>query len=367
MHAVPWRFRLRLGRGHAVLAAIWLLGLTSLAAVLVLQGRLDERRRAQIAVSSLRVQVSGLPKMALGLNGPHTRAQVQADLEAAERRIAATARSLDRLGGNHRDSQLIVREERPLFAVLTRANTIARSGRLRTATVTLGLALLPGAPGYRLNRTFDTISAKYDREAASARKLADVGTVFAIVLLLLAFSVVISRASKLAREKQLLLEQSRHDALTDELTGLANRRKLFADLDGLLAHPGAEPALLGILDLDGFKAYNDRLGHPAGDALLARMGRNLKAAVEAGGAAYRMGGDEFCVIAHGAGAEAILERARTTLADNSLGISCSLGSAVIHVDASTAGDLLRQADQRLYEDKRASRAQRPSEAQVFAA
>ena len=51
-----------------------------------------------------------------------------------------------------------------------------------------------------------------------------------------------------------------------------------------------------MFDLDGFKAYNDTFGHPAGDALLARCGRRLAAAVDRHGSAYRIGGDEFCVI-----------------------------------------------------------------------
>ncbi len=157
----------------------------------------------------------------------------------------------------------------------------------------------------------------------------------------------------------MLLEQSRQDALTDELTGLWNRRKLFADLDELLSRPSEEPAVLGVLDLDGFKAYNDRFGHPAGDTLLARMGRGLKAAVEEAGAAYRLGGDEFCVIASGENADSILEIARATLVErvDRLRISCSLGSARIAA-GSTADELLRDADERLYEEKRSSPASR---------
>ena len=343
------------------MTAIWLLGLASLASVLVLQERLDQRRRAQIAVASLRTQVSTLPKLALGLNGSRSREEVQAELTSAERQIAVTAGSLDRLSGNRSDSRLIMREAQALFPLLARANAVASSGHLRAATLSLGLALLPGAAGYRLNATFDTIGARYGHEASSARTLADIGSVFAIVLLLLAFTTVLGRASRLARENHVLLEQSRRDALTDELTGLSNRRKLFADLEELLGRPGsAEPAVLGVLDLDGFKAYNDRFGHPAGDALLARMGRALRSAVEGGGGAYRMGGDEFCVIARGADAGAVLERARLTLAERAggLSISCSLGSTPVAADGSTADELLRRADERLYEDKRASRAVR---------
>jgi len=355
--------KLSLRREHLVVGVIWLLGLASLASILVLQGRLDQRRRAQLAVSSLRVQVGMLPKLALDLNGGLTQAQVQAELDSARQQIMTTAASLDSLSGNRSDSRLIRRDARPLFTLLTRANAVASAGHLRAATVQLGLALLPGAPGYRLNEAFDAVGVKYGREASSARRLADAGTVSAIVLLLVAFSIVLRRGSRLAREKHLLLEQSRLDALTDELTGLSNRRKLFADLELLMESKDAETAVIAVLDLDGFKAYNDRFGHPAGDALLARIGRELGAAVGGGGTAYRMGGDEFCVIARGAGAEATLDRARAALTERDApGISCSLGSARVRADGSNADELLRKADERLYDDKRLSRGER-----IFAA
>src|ERR1700748_3219663 len=71
------------------------------------------------------------------------------------------------------------------------------------------------------------------------------------------------------------LARSRSDSLTDTLTGLGNRRKLLEDLDLTLLDPH-ESRLLVVLDLDGFKAYNDLYGHPAGDALLARLGRRIE-------------------------------------------------------------------------------------------
>ncbi len=74
----------------------------------------------------------------------------------------------------------------------------------------------------------------------------------------------------------------REQALTDALTRLGNRRKLAADLEERLAAATAsEPLVLMMFDLDGFKSYNDTFGHLAGDALLARLGRKLAAAVSA--------------------------------------------------------------------------------------
>jgi diguanylate cyclase (GGDEF)-like protein len=353
----------RLRREHLVLTAIWLLGLAALASVLMLQSRLDQRRQAQFTVASLQKQISMLPKLALGLNGNPSRDEVQAELGAAEQQIAETAGRLDGLAGNRTDSRVILSETRLLFPLLARANAIARSGHLRIATVTLGLLLLPGQPGYQLNATFDTILERYGHEASDARRLADIGSTLAIVLLLVAFSLTLWRASRLAREKHILLEQSRRDALTDELTGLANRRSLFADLDELLAQPLEERAVLGVLDLDGFKAYNDEFGHPAGDALLARMGGALCTAVDGNGVAYRLGGDEFCVIARGPDADRVLELARAVLSVRMAGvfITCSLGAACIGEDGSTADGLIHTADERLYRDKRSSRGDRETQ------
>jgi Diguanylate cyclase, GGDEF domain len=91
---------------------------------------------------------------------------------------------------------------------------------------------------------------------------------------------------------------------TDPLTGLFNRGKLIYDLDRLLSSDRPSPHLVTILDLDGFKAYNDAFGHPAGDALLIRLGHQLDAAVGEGGRAYRMGGDEFAMLIPGDAARA---------------------------------------------------------------
>ena len=106
-------------------------------------------------------------------------------------------------------------------------------------------------------------------------------------LLLLGFAVANLRSSQ---------RELREAALTDPLTGLPNRRSLVHDLERNGARPD-RPCVLMLFDLDGFKAYNDGFGHPAGDALLTRLGRKLHGAIKEEGSAYRMGGDEFCVLA----------------------------------------------------------------------
>jgi diguanylate cyclase (GGDEF)-like protein len=143
-------------------------------------------------------------------------------------------------------------------------------------------------------------------------------------------------------------------ATTDVLTGIGNRRRLLADLDTALTT--RSPTVLALFDLDGFKAYNDSFGHPAGDALLRKLAANLSAAVDGRGAAYRMGGDEFCILASG-GAEAVVRDAAAALNDRgeAFTIGVSSGSIAIPAEASTSEDALRGADRRMYAQKASGR------------
>jgi diguanylate cyclase (GGDEF)-like protein len=160
----------------------------------------------------------------------------------------------------------------------------------------------------------------------------------------------------LARENERLLAASREEANTDVLTGLRNRRALMRDL-GLAAAqlaPGQE-LVLALYDLDGFKQYNDTFGHPAGDALLSRLADHLRQAVGHCATAYRMGGDEFCVLARASGGAAAEIAARAAAALDEKGaafaISCSYGIACLPTDATTAEQALRLADQHMYDHK----------------
>ena len=157
-----------------------------------------------------------------------------------------------------------------------------------------------------------------------------------------------------------MLRKSRLEAATDPLTGLANRRQLAIDLDGVLSAPNGEAsALLVLFDLNGFKLYNDTFGHPAGDDLLKRLGRRLGDRIEGRGKAYRMGGDEFCalveletgtpevLVAHLA--DGLYERGEA------FSIDCSYGTAVLPAEAHTPEAALRTVDQRMYAQKQGGR------------
>jgi diguanylate cyclase (GGDEF)-like protein len=150
------------------------------------------------------------------------------------------------------------------------------------------------------------------------------------------------------------LAGSRSDSLTDTLTGLGNRRRLLEDLDDALADPH-DARLLVVLDLDGFKAYNDVYGHPAGDALLARLGRRIEAALPDGARAYRLGGDEFCALVadRGRNYDAIVEAVARSLSDSGDGVTASHGMIAIPREADSPERALQLADRRLYADKSA--------------
>ena len=177
----------------------------------------------------------------------------------------------------------------------------------------------------------------------------------ALILAMATLAAVIVRMALTFRENVKLLNSSRREAMTDALTGLGNRRKLMHDLEHevSLATDDSPRGLL-LFDLDGFKQYNDRFGHPLGDALLARLGRRLAAAAKHG-SAYRLGGDEFCVIAHGSGADImdITERSKAALSEQGEGfhIESSCGVAMIPGDASDIRVALHVADERLYTQK----------------
>ncbi len=143
-------------------------------------------------------------------------------------------------------------------------------------------------------------------------------------------------------------------SVTDVLTELGNRRALLADLDEAMAVPGMT---LSLFDLDGFKIYNDTFGHQAGDALLARLGRRLSDAVSDAGQAYRLGGDEFCVLLSGPNAEAARADAVDALIEygDAFTIGSSHGTVTLLTEAATPDQALLLADQRMYHSKNAGR------------
>ena len=176
------------------------------------------------------------------------------------------------------------------------------------------------------------------------------------VLATATLALVIVRLAITLAENQRRLATSRREAHTDALTRLGNRRRLAHDLEEELelAVRDSQGALL-LFDLDGFKGFNDRFGHPAGDALLARLGDALRTTMGGGARAYRLGGDEFCVLVP-AGSPDVAKIARASTEalmeeGEDYSVAASAGQVVFPAEGTTFAQVMSVADARLYADK----------------
>jgi diguanylate cyclase (GGDEF)-like protein len=165
--------------------------------------------------------------------------------------------------------------------------------------------------------------------------------------------------------RQLLALRDLHALLmTDPLTGLANRVRLRNQLDEALERRDPDTSgrvALLLIDLDGFKAVNDTLGHEAGDALLIEFAERLRQALPRTALPARLGGDEFAVLlsptADTADAVQVAERiieateAPVRVSEQSVAVRASIGVAVA-ADDTTAQQLLHEADLAMYTAKR---------------
>jgi two-component system cell cycle response regulator len=165
-----------------------------------------------------------------------------------------------------------------------------------------------------------------------------------------------ARAVSTYLENVRMLRRSAYEAVTDGLSGLGNRRRLMDDLDEAVSDAEhGHASTLAFFDLNGFKRYNDSFGHAAGDALLARVGAALSVAIDTRGQAYRVGGDEFCVLLTGRVArdDRLVASAASALTErgSAFTVSASFGLATAPDDATTASVVLQLADERMYADK----------------
>lgn len=166
-------------------------------------------------------------------------------------------------------------------------------------------------------------------------------------------------------ERRRYREQLVHAATHDPLTGLLNRAAFVTALQRELAEVGPDTqAWLYFCDLDGFKEINDRFGHDAGDAVLVHTARQLRRQAGDRSVVGRFGGDEFCVLVPAAEAscrdphelrdllaEAVSEPCRIPVGEP-VRAQGSFGLVVLDGDRLLADDVLRDADQRMYQRKR---------------
>jgi len=160
-------------------------------------------------------------------------------------------------------------------------------------------------------------------------------------------------------------DELREQASRDLLTGLLNRRNLVATLNTMLEKSvlTKQPAIVAMLDLDRFKQFNDRHGHPAGDRILAAAGHLLRDFFRDEDSAFRYGGDEFCIFLPrtnrvvGLGrleafAQVLQESLPAAPDGTPSGVAVSFGIACFPEDGSKPEELLSIADAALYKTKR---------------
>ena len=210
---------------------------------------------------------------------------------------------------------------------------------------------------YFYQATIDSLQAKKENQYAL------VGLVLLVVLLACCWVAIFARRKRtdLARAN----EQLRHQALHDALTGLPNRTLAMTELAAAVARArqGGRSAATVLVDLDGFKAVNDNLGHQGGDELLVAVAERLRGCVLETATVARLGGDEFAIALPGGTAATALAAANRLLtalrrpipvAGQETRIGASIGVAEL-AGHCTAEELLADADIAIYEAKRAGK------------
>lgn len=179
----------------------------------------------------------------------------------------------------------------------------------------------------------------------------------AVFLALGASFLTVAQLGLAFAENSRLMLRSEKEALIDHVTGLPNRRKLFLDLElaGSTSGPST-PVVLALFDLDGFKSINDAHGHAAGDELLERFGGRLDDVAAERGNAYRLGGDEFCVLLNLSldDAAPLLRDAAKMLSERGkdFTVTSSYGFVSIPAETRDPDEALSIADHRMYAAKR---------------
>jgi len=232
-----------------------------------------------------------------------------------------------------------------------------RYGRLTLPRLALLTAALLSTPA--------TIGFNAATRASDLRALALIGALIALLVLLRLSLLFVERddLDTQRRTAQLALTQM---AYQDGLTLLANRRALYEAMGEAIASDEGTTALL-FIDLDGFKRVNDEQGHLAGDAVLREAAARLRRTVRAEDLVARHGGDEFVVLLRGLPpdqatelSEQTADRVSSALVDPitthgaTFSISCSIGIALHPRDGASPDELIRSADERMYQRKRAA-------------
>ncbi len=162
-------------------------------------------------------------------------------------------------------------------------------------------------------------------------------------------------------EQITIRERLELQAMTDPLTGIANRRALIHHLHALAGDPNSPPSAFLLVELDNFKGVNDQFGHLFGDEMLKQVARRLRTALREGDLLARYGGDEIAMVFHGVSAEQaveIAERLRGVISSepfvfngHSTTITVSIGIALYPMHGKSTDELIGEADRAMYAAK----------------
>jgi len=254
-------------------------------------------------------------------------------------------------------------------ADIPQATAFAQIRGLRNATLLLVLVLLAvvGSLAYALGLL---IVRPIERLSGAARRVAGGDLEVQVPIL---GSGELSQLTHMFNDMVRLLREGRAElerlSVTDPLTGLANRRRLMAELEREVRRSSrlGRRFAVAMLDVDHFKNFNDTFGHPAGDELLKRLAKALQDLVRDVDTAARYGGEEFLVIlaeARAGEAERVAERIRVRLSEEqfepqggaaAVGATVSIGLAEFPADGTSPEALIAAADQALYRAKEGGR------------
>ena len=360
--------RTSIWRSKALAAVVLLLSVMTILTITALQHRSSSSRDAEMKVTRVHdalndLQAAPFRSMAVYGGAPGL---AQRSTRSDQRRLLQLLHEL----GRRRPPAVLGRLNASVRVNVAANNELLPLTTAPTFPTTVDKRFFPllkttAASSTEVQRLLAQAGREYRARAAQQQTQATLGSTVAILLLFCAFAWVSRRshrarsaAERLAAENARLASANRDEARTDALTGLRNRRALIDDRAIAVATPAGDsrPELVvALFDLDGFKHYNDTFGHPAGDRLLARLGGRLQSAVGGVGTAYRMGGDEFCVLAPADphGISPLIQLAADALSEtgDAFHIGCSYGTARIPSEAASQDEALRLADQRMYQDK----------------
>ena len=288
----------------------------------------------------------------LGVSGRHLRIAILGledtpFWEPVRMGVLAAAREL---APRNASVEWIVPEDRREFDVAVRGPAVdglVRNGYDAIATLIYDTDLIP-----YLNRAADqgVLIATFNSEASSLQSL-------------------VTTLSKERRQLEIAAGDLETEARHDPLTGAYNRRLMTADLEGvrLSMATSEKPAAVVMIDLDHFKAYNDRYGHAAGDEVLRLVAQRIQAEIRPADRLYRYGGEEFLVLLRDTGLEegetvaTRIARGITTLGMPHLRnepwgvVTVSAGVAAIDPSSPASGDCVGDADAALYRSKASGR------------